>query len=68
MSEVFRKDDVNDYDEYFLGGMKSFYKDSFFKSMFSSFINLDIDRLYLKNFNMTFGLVTGIYGKISAYL
>ena len=28
--------DVNDYDEYFLGGIKSFHKDSFFKSVFSS--------------------------------
>jgi len=28
--------DTNDYDEYLLGGIHSFYKDPFFKSMFSS--------------------------------
>jgi len=55
--------DTNDYDEYLLGGIRSFYKDLFFKSMFSSLTECKNMELTMKEGNQDYvcqGKETGL--------
>ena len=55
--------DTNDYDEYLLGGIHSFYKDPFFKSMFSSLTECKNMEFRMKNEGYTYvseGSETGL--------